>query len=860
MMSSLKRCEASGMLARLSLHWVLISACLLAQGGKAEPRLHCEGYCPLTDRHGDPLLRGVVLRLGSVRFRHSDWFSALHFSPDGKWLAGFGGSIILWDVATGRKVHQIRNAGLDGGGLCPGVFCADGKTLAQVGFWRPFESQVRFFDATQGKVVRQLTWRGLKAQANSLLCLSSDGNIIAVSPDRSDVHFIWMKTGAEVGKLRGIGEITAMTISPDSRTLVVAKEPQQAKTTKVMLWDIRTGNKAGMISITNNDTIFSVAFSSDGQTLAFGTSSRILLYSAASGNEVARLEGQSGDFPVFLFFTARDRRLISGGYGGKVRGWDLATRKRCLTLKTEGPFALSPDGSTLAAAALGESVVRLWDLTTGKARAYHCQDGHISSVFSLAFSPDGRTLVSSGLHDCTLFWDLRTARPIRKLVEISHHLEFFPDGKRLVVVPWGENASLRVWGQDARQPCLVINDPHKGKSAGFCSASLVQDGKHLVTISNKRNLGQTDPINKGCVTIWELETGKRLREFIKQDFEARCLAVTPNGRLAVIGSWDGALFLDLKSGKEILNLEAGEGDTTVALTPDSTILVSATSKDGALRAWETLTGKTIFTLKNDGKENDRIIAISPNSRWAASSEESSLWIWNLITGKVVKKFEGIDSSIKCLAFSPDGSRLAAGLRNSTILILDTCSLAPDLKPPKQLNDRDLVICWDELASRDARQGHEAMWRLVSLPERAIPFLQARLRPASPVAAKTLQHLLRQLGDPVFARRQSAFKELASFEEQAEPALGEELKTNPSLEQRRRIEELLALPGVVRNPDRLRPLRAVQVLERIGNSSAQALLKRLAGGAPESRLTSEAIASLRRLEGRNKAPVSRPLHQ
>src|SRR5262249_31074942 len=87
---------------------------------------------PRLDRDGDPLPPGAIARMGTVRFRHGKAFEAVAFSPDGKTIAsaGVGGSLVLYDVATGKKLHSFR--GEEAASLYhpPLTFSPDGKTLA----------------------------------------------------------------------------------------------------------------------------------------------------------------------------------------------------------------------------------------------------------------------------------------------------------------------------------------------------------------------------------------------------------------------------------------------------------------------------------------------------------------------------------------------------------------------------------------------------------------------------------------------------------------------------------------------------------------------------------------------------------
>ena len=120
-------------------------------------------------------------------------------------------------------------------------------------------------------------------------------------------------------------------------------------------------------------------------------------------------------------------------------------------------------------------------------------------------------------------------------------------------------------------------------------------------------------------------------------------------------------------------------------------------------------------------------------------------------------------------------------------------------------------------------------------------------------ADRLRQLLSDLNSSQLNRQQAATKQLADLEEEAEPAMQDALKSNPSPEQRQCIEPLLAGPRVVRSPEKLRALRAIQVLEQCNLPEARQLLTTLAQGSAAAKLTQEANAALERLAKRTDSP-------
>jgi HEAT repeat protein len=159
--------------------------------------------------------------------------------------------------------------------------------------------------------------------------------------------------------------------------------------------------------------------------------------------------------------------------------------------------------------------------------------------------------------------------------------------------------------------------------------------------------------------------------------------------------------------------------------------------------------------------------------------------------------------------------------------------------------------WAELASDEAVRGQRAVQLLAADPGRAIPFLRERLRPASAPNALRLAKLVSQLDSEEFAAREQATAEMTNLGEEAAPALRRALETAASPEVGRRIQAILKQ---LEQPSgqRWRQLRAIQMLEQVGNAEAQALLRTLTQGDGDAWLTQEAKASLERLTRRTAA--------
>jgi len=361
---------------------------------------------------------------------------------------------------------------------------------------------------------------------------------------------------------------------------------------------------------------------------------------------------------------------------------------------------------------------------------------------------------------------------------------------------------------------------------GFAYSS---DGKMMVTTSYQTTKQR---IHLPAIHIWETASGGECVRIALP--EKRSLngpmALSPNGRFLVVGLGDQLRIFDLAGGTEQESLR-------VALRgkPDPTF------------------GTTIGAM-----------AFSPDGRFlAVAHRDHTLCILDLDNGKQTGRYPSHQSDTHCLSFSPDNKFLAAGHSDTTILLWDVSSATANPAPAARPARVDIETLWADLSGQDAAKAHRAIWGLAAAPEPAIPWLRERLKATTAIPADDLNQAITELDAASFAKREAASKKLTEWEELAEPALAAALKSKLSGEQRRRIETIFNAPRPVPKSEKLRQWRSVRVLEHIAASAADAtrlaasrlaavdLLKKLAAGAPEVRLTQEAKASLERLDKRLK---------
>jgi hypothetical protein len=244
------------------------------------------------------------------------------------------------------------------------------------------------------------------------------------------------------------------------------------------------------------------------------------------------------------------------------------------------------------------------------------------------------------------------------------------------------------------------------------------------------------------------------------------------------------------------------------------------------------------------------MVFSPDGRiLAARGVDQSMVLYDTSTGQELHQCQGHQGTITAMAIAADGRSLGSASADTTALIWNLAAVRQNLQPVRRkLTEKQVEALWDDLALLDGAKGHNAVQGLAAAPEQTVAFLKGRLRPVAEIDPKRIEALLADLGSQQFALRQKATEELEKIGELAETALRKVLAGQPGLELRQRVDNLLDLLVSNRPPsaNRLQIVRALEVLERIGNAEARSVLDKLGQGAPLARQTREARAALARL--------------
>ncbi|KAF7978739.1 hypothetical protein HWV62_44746 [Athelia sp. TMB] len=303
-------------------------------------------------------------------------------------------------------------------------------------------------------------------------------------------------------------------------------------------------------------------------------------------------------------------------------------------------------------------------------------EGHKGGVMSVAYSPDGKHIVSGSRDDTIQISDAETgeivAGPFMGHTDPVTSVQCSPDGK--YVASGSFDGTVRIWDVLTGE---TIAGPFEGHTDWVKFVAWSPDGKHVVS-------GSDD-----CTCrVWNIETGKTIAgPFEGHSGYVNCVVYSPDGKHIVSGSDDRTVRVwDVQTGQILIS--PFEGHTkevnAVAYSPDGQLIASGSS-DKTVRVWKIATGELVAGPFEGHSGSVTSIAYSPDGKFIVSgSEDKTVRIFAIETGGTVAgPFEGHSGAVYSVAYSPDGRCIVSGAAYGTIRVWDAGAIDSTARRTKQ---------------------------------------------------------------------------------------------------------------------------------------------------------------------------------
>jgi WD40 repeat protein len=484
--------------------------------------------------------------------------------------------------------------------------------------------------------------------------------------------------------------ISSIAFSPDGKLVVVAAGDHTAK-----ILEAASGNSVRVLE-GHGDVVERAVFSPDGKTvltLVGGSDRTVHLWNIETGQQIFSVPAGVGASSLFFLpdgqtFYANDN-LYTASDGLLIKDRNMGG----------GTLVISPDGRTYLSGF--NLTAELHSANSGLLiRSF---SGHSDLVVSAAFSSDGKWLVTGSRDNTARVWEVASGKQILLLsgnTSQVNSVAFSPDGTKVLT---GSN-TVRLWNISIDKQQITFTAP-----AGITTSALAPDGMTILVGDANGNTG-----------LWDLDTGKLLRNFPKDSHDVKSVAFSPDGKVVALSLRSGPNRVDVNlydlSTGALLNTFTNDTSLqpfigTLSFSTDSKMLLVGYF-DNIARLWDVTNGQELRLINGNNNSNSNgVLTFSPDGNlvvldggkiwWnistgtkvgfpdamsgnkvvfsadgslaAIANFNRSVSVWNVATQQLINTFSGHSDQVTSLAFSPDNRLLVTGSADKTAQVWDIAS-------------------------------------------------------------------------------------------------------------------------------------------------------------------------------------------
>jgi len=598
----------------------------------------------------------------SIQEGHSG-ATSIDYSPDGKYMVSGGadGSIVKWEVATGRAISRAENE--DGREITKVAMSPGGEHYLSLNVWG--EGMVRSFRDDSVAFIFDSHFNGAAAYSHSgahVLTghLGGEWNPIQLSY----IGYVSIRdasTGHELNRLSGHHSyINDAGFSHNDKLIVTAGHDSTA-----IIWDATSGEVVRRLEGFESAVICARFSPDDSRIITCDDHGKVTITDASSGEPIHHLDTWNGS--ITRIAVAPQGSIIAT-FGGTLKVWNYQTGLEILDfhgvyssfyegLDRVDDAAFSPDGKYLAVGERDDPTIHIVDLRSGLSKQF--LKGYNDEKTPVNVSSNGNYAVAASASASTI-WDLADGKPIGihptdfitpPVVDISD------DGNTIVFGSWGGVHIGRVG----------YSTPYK--TVGPSNDRIIQVD-YLEETDNLFFAGED-----GSWGIWSTDRDSLIANSNEVDAEpVRSVAISPNERFVVRAFFDGSVSMyDRLDSTDVVILPVDENNyptqiSDIDFSSDSNYFVTAGS-DGKARVWDTTSGSLHGVFSGHSSPLESAKFSGEDYRVVSTDYGGSIRVWEILFYSELAHISGQQGYTRSAHFVNNGeSIIASGFKNSARVV------------------------------------------------------------------------------------------------------------------------------------------------------------------------------------------------